>query len=1336
MDERVVLVPANSKILNDPSTRKLHTYPNGSVLVSTSAPAEESREAQETPVQQGLQLHGVSDADLQNARGLLVGVDNQKRLLLLRDPLLPQQPISAYVELIGPIDPPWLKTLIALGVQPLSYQPENTYLCQGTLDAFLEASKQNFVLRITPLTDALKPKLETPGEVASDVVIVVQGTSEEEADLIKMLSAIHGVEVLPNQPVEQVGSLLCIRAKVDADGQAALLKNPRVRAVDRYREPVSEDEIAGLIIAGQYDANAIPGGSFLNWLENYGINGAGVTIGIVDEGVDVSHPAFSGRIVDLSGGNKSWHGTFVAGHAAGNYLEERDGNKFIYGLGTACAAELLVQDNSHTATALCKETVTQKGPSGVAGSVQNNSWGKGTSDPMDYRSDEYIYDQLVRNADPTGDTPRPLTICFSSGNSGKSGLTRPKAAKNVIITGNSENYRPEAGGTEGNNINQVYTGEHASSWGNCADQRIRPHVVAPGEWTSSANYDSHQGEVEYISPRLTWGGGSSGASPKTAGACALLIQWWRNHNAGKDPSPALLRALIVNGAEPMQTDTPAPNMQQGWGRLNIGNIVREDVRHIYVNQELMLTQPGEQKVWNISLADPSKPLKVTLAWTDPGGPLQSGTLQVDAIVNKLVLSVEAGGVRYLGGWRPDHFKNGWTITTGATDPARVDNLQNIFLPPNQATGTMRVTVKVLNITTNCLTGAIDTPQQDFALVITNGTLAAGSAPADVFVAVDQKAKSSPPPSTPDGFWKDAPGNSDTDLLHTDWWQNTQAAAKNEPAASSTPTDADTAREDDWWSNAPVQFSSPETERAADSKPLSENPRFVKELKAGMDMLAVSTQVRIISGSAAPVAEDERKNEHGQGINKSEVDLSQALADLMASWDSFGASVGSDPLMPRRVAILVVGAGTRVSREDLDAMRRLSFMGELYLIADDPGILSFLAQRIHRRSGLHFRLAAAHDELAQLVRDTLLEANSAQSIGVSKITQDSGGEMISKCAFTLLRADTHLTIRVAYPADAPLKEVKLARPGQNALLLNDLAAQGIRVQQQPDSLQIDIDASQADQSWAGRWVLELAQPQVSADRLVSVNVWAWGGPPLLLREQAPPESFINPDAPGTLVILSGGPDVMFQRSIIKPPRIVASQPVQREEAERDTVMAVRPSRLDNPSGHVTEAVREPKPTPILSQWLSLPRPRTGALVLDLPLQSFGIDAHGLPFARMTRANLIKLEPRSLWRARLSVQKKPLLITAQVVDVAYANGSVVGLRLRKGDRQRDVIVSSPILGKALAAMDPAILKGNNLRFGVSDTTLISVRILLECIPGGGKSPGRPPGAPCLLKRDRSR
>src|SRR6185369_8185540 len=141
------------------------------------------------------------------------------------------------------------------------------------------------------------------------------------------------------------------------------------------------DEVTGLILAGRYDDQGIHHGSYLEWLGSHGLDGAGVTLGIVDSGVDVDHPAFAGRIRDLAGGKKSWHGTAIAGLAAGRYLEERDENGYIYGLGVAPAADLLAQDRFAPPEEVCRQTVTESGPAGAPGTVQNNSFGRGTRDP-------------------------------------------------------------------------------------------------------------------------------------------------------------------------------------------------------------------------------------------------------------------------------------------------------------------------------------------------------------------------------------------------------------------------------------------------------------------------------------------------------------------------------------------------------------------------------------------------------------------------------------------------------------------------------------------------------------------------------------------------------------------------------------------------------------------------------------------------------------------------------------------------------------------------------------------------------------------------------------------
>lgn len=605
-------------------------------------------------------------------------------------------PSLAYVELAGPVEPGWLGALRREGVEPLQYRSPACYLCAGSAAAFRKAEKTYSVRRIVPLTPSMKPCIPLPDGGSRNVWIVRLGEAPAGTGYFER-----------------------IPARLTKETQERILAAPRVLAVELREPPVLQDEIAGLILAGQYDGRGVVRGSYLEWLGTHSLDGAGVTIGIVDSGVDVDHPAFASRIRDLAG-KKSWHGTAMAGLAAGRYLEERDENGYLYGLGVAPAADLLAQDRFAPPEEVCRQTVTETGPAGAPGTVQNNSFGKGTRNPMDYGSEEALYDRMVRNADPAGPAPKPLTICFAAGNEGTKGLNRPAGAKNVLVTGNSSAYRPRDGGIEAETINEVYPGNYdtgffASSLGNCGDGRIRPHIVAPGQWSATANYGAQPGERKYLSRRLTWGGGTSGATALTSGACALLIQWWRRET-GLEPSPALLRALVVNGAVDTGDGGPIPNCRQGWGRLNLENIVNPELRRAWIDQTVLFTTRGQGQVWPIRVADAARPLKITLAWTDPPGPLGGGTSEISAIVNPLALRVKVGDRTYLG----NNFEGGWSIP-GSIEREGWDNLQNVYLPAG-AVGEedVRVSVTALDIAMDCLTGRVEPPRQDFALWISNG----------------------------------------------------------------------------------------------------------------------------------------------------------------------------------------------------------------------------------------------------------------------------------------------------------------------------------------------------------------------------------------------------------------------------------------------------------------------------------------------------------------------------------------------------------------------------------------------------------------------------------------
>ncbi|MBD2210123.1 S8 family serine peptidase [Nostoc linckia FACHB-104] len=1270
---RIVIVHADSQILQSPNTEKLHTYTNGDVLIRTNAPVEESAgESEEIPVQLGVKLPGIQAQTLKYSQAkLLAGNDSEI--------------ITAYVELIGPVAPEWLQTLRELGIEPLQYHPENSYLCRGNVGAFRQAQAQSFVWRITPATDSTKPQTPVPETGEIPVWIVVQGTQAQAAEIIRELNALPDVEIYPEQEIEQVGFYLRLRGLVTAEGQSYLLLHRLVMAVEPYTAPKPEDEVAGLIIAGEYNASNQPQGSYLRWLEDHNLNGQGVTIGIVDNGVDITHPAFSGRIADLGDGTKSWHGTFVAGHAAGCYLSEKDGNQFIYGLGMAPAANLLVQSNSRPAAVLCRETVTQKGPNGMAGRVQNNSWGAGTRNPMDYGSQEAVYDQMVRNADSESNIPKPLTICFSSGNSGAAGLTRPKAAKNIIVTGNSENYRPDVGKDQSDNIQEVYSGPRASSHGNCGDGRIRPHIVTPGEWTASANYDSRAGQKEYISQQLTWGGGSSGASPKTAGACALLIQWWQQHNGGKEPSPAMLRALIVNGAEAIASGGFIPNKVQGWGRLNLNNILAEDVEHTYIDQTMMLKRRGEVQTWQIRVTDPKQPVKITLAWTDPPGAIGSGTPDISCIVNKLALRVEVDGKLYRG----NQFQHGWSYPDGAAEREGWDNLQNIYLAAGEAQQTIKVSVTALDITTNCLTGKIDTPQQDFALVITNGREDKNSPAGTVFVGVDNQAQSKSQPDKHDDFWTATPGNHDRRDRQVDWWQNINTNAGNKPSNNtkqSQPQDIDA-----WWLAGKPKVQ-PETEQ---NSGLLDDANFVAALQAGANLVqAVGNNQVFIS--------NQEQGKYLVAESSHSLSFSETLANLKLTWEQFDNQ--------RRVAVLIVGAGTRISLTDLEILRMLTFQGKLHLLSDYAPILAFLAQRIHRQLGIEFRLAESVENLAILVQETIAEASGLQKVDVRKSSTDDN-KFVTRFAFQVVNADKHLTISIQLPQNQQASKIELHRPQQTPILLvagNNYIDMTVELNND-STLQINIPApTNADDliTWAGEWEIEISKSV--NEELTNVTVWALSKLEFNSYKQPTPISETERDRTEILLAISSESDVSLSR-LQSQPKIISLDLIS-SEADREIDVTVEPSRFELESTEILPETDSELLSPSLSTFVSAPPASNGAVIVDLPMYLEGVDANGDRYARNFRMNLIQLQPHSVLRESLEPEK--LIFTpAEITEINYADGEIVSLVLSKGEYQRLVAVASPILRQQLLQITQSCISQTKLIFGVIGSELYALVKLLE-------------------------
>jgi hypothetical protein len=110
----------------------------------------------------------------------------------------------------------------------------------------------------------------------------------------------------------------------------------------------------------------------------------------------------------------------------------------------------------------------------------------------------------------------------------------------------------------------------------------------------------------------------------------------------------------------------------------------------------------------------SSPFRVTLAWTDAPGPTTGAPW-----VNNLDLTVTVNGTTYKG----NVFTGANSATGGAADTK--NNVESVYLPAG-TTGSFTVTVNATNIAGDGVPGNADTTDQDFALVIYNGTQGAAA----------------------------------------------------------------------------------------------------------------------------------------------------------------------------------------------------------------------------------------------------------------------------------------------------------------------------------------------------------------------------------------------------------------------------------------------------------------------------------------------------------------------------------------------------------------------------------------------------------------------------------
>jgi len=638
-----------------------------------------------------------------------------------------------------------LDSLRDIGVEPLQYVPDQAYLVYAKNDAIVKASEHSRVRWIgsflpehksskvlksqlafardgQPLDENISPVAERSGYAAFDIAVFSRAdlsiASQEIASQYggKILKQI----TLPNNYFN------IIRAELPIADAERIADIPDVIRIDSYGKPAAEDERAAQIVAGNYISTTTIASPGYDPLSQFGTDGTNVTVSMVDDGVKIpgnggfwitASNTVNGPLRGASPGATGGHGHLNASIVAGyTPFGAADPTGYNYGLGVAPRANiinipLLTSGYTGSEADTYNDTVITAGPNGVTGSISNNSWGNGTNSNA-YDAYTASFDGFVRDASASSSID-PISLIFSAGNSGPSSLTltRPKAAKNIIAVGNTENLRTELGSTSANNIDDLNS---TSSRGPTADGRVKPDVCAPGSYvTGSGAGDGSSifGFVSGTSSTVGYSSGTSHAAPQVAGAAALFTNLWKNNNGGANPSPALIKAAVINTAQDMNstnTTGAIPNGNEGWGRINMKYMFPSSVSVKRVDQTMPLSNVGETAAITGTVGSASEATRVTLVWSDPPA------LADPALVNDLDLTVTIGANVYKG----NVFTNGVSTTGGAADTK--NNVENVFLPAGIAAGTpFKIEVKAAALNGDGILGNSDTTDQNFGLVAYN-----------------------------------------------------------------------------------------------------------------------------------------------------------------------------------------------------------------------------------------------------------------------------------------------------------------------------------------------------------------------------------------------------------------------------------------------------------------------------------------------------------------------------------------------------------------------------------------------------------------------------------------
>lgn len=504
-------------------------------------------------------------------------------------------------------------------------------------------------------------------------------------------SAAARIQVNDDRP--SGGSLQVVFAPLPIESLLEIAELREVRWIEQVarvnlNSPViPEFTPGGLIQSGRMGDTPI-------WARN--IQGDGQVIGVTDTPVNVDHCMFSDsnavgtthrKVVGNRQGpvNGDSHGHRVAALAAGF----DPGGALSPIKGMAWMAKLSLDDsNEITSGSTNMFTILQRQADDRA-FIHSNSWHEMSPS----------YTQIAVDVDNFVYENEEHFVCGSASNKTEE-LGPPGIAKNALCVSASKNLP-----------NHLQFGDGVTGPINADDLRNKPEICAPGCQITTAMLGLGCGSSDVDGCASSW------ATPIIAGAAAMVRQYylkgWYPSGTEKPtdsiprPSGALIKATLLNSTVNMSRGSGYPSRQVGWGLVRLANTLffaEEGGAKLFV-QDIPNTaglRTGESNIHPITVKDDSRPLKITLVWSD--SPAQPNARI--PLVNDLDLIVTApDGKQFFGN---NFDANGLSVEGIKTDA--INNVEMVVRDQNLE--------GLWTITVSCAAANGATKMQGYALVVT------------------------------------------------------------------------------------------------------------------------------------------------------------------------------------------------------------------------------------------------------------------------------------------------------------------------------------------------------------------------------------------------------------------------------------------------------------------------------------------------------------------------------------------------------------------------------------------------------------------------------------------